>query len=159
MRSVFIFLLLISARLALHAQTAPLLPACDGVNGNASMTITGATSFLLNDLTKFSASESFSNFTITVTSNKPYRIYIAGEIINMPNSTTNTLIPVNTFTALASLQGTGPNATFPLDNLYKLLVQNSGNNTHRITISRNALSTFTQAPGNHMLYLHFYFCT
>lgn len=158
MKFSFIFFLLIFSGLALKAQTAPPLPACAGVNGNATMTITGATSFLLNDLAKFSGSESFSTITLTVTSNKAYRIYIAGEITAMPTSLTNTIIPVGTFTALSTLQGTGPNAAFPLNNLYQLLVQTSGDNSHTITINRNALNTFTQAPGNHMLYLHFYFC-
>jgi hypothetical protein len=170
MRSVFLLFVFFSASLALRAQTAPPIPAtCNAPFGTCSLTIIGSTAFQLNDLTDFTSSESLSTITINVKSSRAYRVYIAGELIGMTESARNTIIPIGTFTVSASAQDAGgPAAPFQLagNSVYQLLIQNTAlkgpsltaGRDHVLTINRNALSTFTQAPGNHNLYLHFYLC-
>lgn len=166
-RSVIIVLLLLTIGLSAVAQTAPPPPLdCVATKGTALMNITGSTTFVLNELTDFTSSEVISTININVDCNKDYKVYIAGEIIAQSPSIINTVIPIGTFTVVATEQALGgPVTPFALagNSTYQLLARNvkstgSLGRNHQLTITRNALSTFTQAPGNHTLYLHFYLC-
>jgi len=165
MRSAFLTCLLLAVGLVLKAQTQPPAPTgCFVTKGSGEMTITGSTTFLLDDLTDFTSSEAISTININVNCNKNYKVSIAGEIIDMVPSTTNTIIPIGTFMALATDQVAGaPVTPVTLTGVYQTLIQNgktpgSSGRNHQLTITRNALSSFTQAPGGHTLRLHFYFC-
>jgi hypothetical protein len=167
MRSALLISLLLFVGMASTAQTAPPNPAaCFVTKGTAAMTITGSTTFVLDDLTDFTTSEAISTININVDCNKRYRVYIAGQITAQPpNINVNTVIPIGTFTVVATEQNGGPLVSFPLagPSAYQILIENgkttgSKGRDHLLTITRNALNTFTQAPGGHTLYLHFYLC-
>jgi len=146
-----------------YTQTEPALPSPCLNNGNTkqnNMTVTGTTTFTFNTLTDFSSSESLNNITVEVKSSENYRLYIAGEMTGLSSSSTNTPIPINTFTVSATNRGTAP-ATITLSNSYLEVAQfgtKTNGLTHVLTITRNALNNFVQAPGTHTLTLHIRYC-
>ena len=170
MRFAFLFIILFAGQVA-QAQTAPPVPAGNiPTNSKSIFTITGGTSFLIGDLPNgmadFTSTESTSTITINVKSDTRYRVYVAGEILRTLEST-ESIIPINTFSVNATNQGGGPATAFQLagNSNYQLLVQSINKTTgqgvnHVLTINRNEISTFKQAPGSglHILYLHFLLC-
>ncbi|MBC8054104.1 MAG: hypothetical protein H7Y13_13645 [Sphingobacteriaceae bacterium] len=124
------------------------------------MTVTGNTTFTFPDLTSFGTSEALSGITVNVKSSARYKLYIAGVITSQIGSSTNTIIPINTFTVSATNRGTTSPATITLADTYLQIAQGASTNgrNHVLTITRNALNTFTQAPGGHVLTLHIRFC-
>lgn len=149
-----------------NAQTQPPQPFNCNTSGKFQLTVTGSPSFTFNSYTDFSVSQSLNTLNINVKSNSgSYRVYIAGEILGLAPSATNTPIPIGNFTVSATNPGTGPVAPFPLtgNGSYQLLAQGgstSGNSgrDHQVTLTRGAWNTFTQAPGEHTLYLHIRIC-
>ena len=148
-----------------NAQTEPPQPLNCNTSGKFELTVTGSPSFTFNSYTDFSVSQSLNTLNINVKSNSgSYRVYIAGEIIS-PTSLPNTPIPIGTFSVSATNPGTGPVAPFPLtgNGSYQLLAQ-GGSTTgkvgrdHQVTLTRGVLNSFTQAPGDHALYLHIRIC-
>ncbi|MEJ6979306.1 hypothetical protein WG906_02515 [Pedobacter sp. P351] len=146
-----------------YTQTEPALPSPCLNAGPASknyITVTGTTTFTFNTLSDFSSSESLNNITIYLQSTAKYKLYIAGVMTGLSSSSTNTPIPINTFTVSSTNRGTSP-ATVTLSNSYvevaQLGIPTNGIN-HVLTITRNALSGFVQAPGTHTLTLHIRFC-
>lgn len=164
MRIFILFLSIIFiATFKVKAQTEPALPAVCINNGNPTqnnMTVAGTTTFTFSTLADFSTTQSLNNITVNVKSSQKYKLYIAGVMTAITASSSNTPIPINTFTISSTNRGTSP-VTVTLSNLY-LEVAQLGNGTnginHILTITRNALSDFTQAPGTHTLTLHIRFC-
>lgn len=148
------------------AQTQPTPPPNCKASGKFQLTVTGSLSFSFNSYTDFSVSESLNTLNINVKSNSgSYRVYIAGEMLGQATSGTNTAIPIGAFTVSATNPGSGPAAPFQLtgNQNYQLLAQGgstSGNagRDHQVTLTRGVLNSFTQAPGNHTLYLHIRIC-
>lgn len=149
--------------IGVFAQTEPALPfPCNsyGPDSKNNLTVTGNTTFTFNNLTDFSSSESLNTISVTVESSDNYKLYIAGEMTAISGSSTNTPIPINTFTISATNRGTSP-ASITLSNSYLEVAQygsKTGGRTHVLTITRNPLNTFTQAPGTHTLTLHIRYC-
>jgi hypothetical protein len=155
--------------LGLKAQTPtrPIDPAGCGATTNKNvMTITGNTAFSINTLADFSnATPSGSTININVNSDARYRIYVAGEITGTMETTE--VFPTTSFSVVATVPGNGPAIATPLaqSRVYQMLVESpakavgQGQN-HVLTITRNPLLDFKQAPGsiNHTLYLHFLLC-
>ena len=146
-----------------YAQVEPPLPSpCNsyGPSNKNNMTITGNTTFTFNNLTDFGTSQALNNITVNVESSIRYRLYIAGEMTAIDGSSTNTPIPINTFTISSTNRGSAP-VTVTLSNSY-LQVAQYGNRTtgrnHTLTITRKAMNTFKQAPGTHVLTLHIRYC-
>lgn len=152
-------ILLISAGFCAHAQTPSTPPTgCSGKTGNPSITIkSGSPSFSFSSLSAFSTSQP-SSITLTITSAQPYTLYSAGVITALTGSSTNTVIPINTF----SVSANGATAV-TLSNQYLPIATNVAKSvtTQVITINLNAvgnMDTFQQAPGSHVLTLYFYLC-
>lgn len=149
--------------LVAKAQTEPALPSIclnKGPDAQNNLTVSGNTTFTFSNLTDFDNTQALNNITITVASSQAYKLYIAGVMTAITASSTNTPIPINTFTISSTNRGTSP-ATVTLSNSY-LEVAQFGNKTsglsHTLTITRNALNGFTQAPGTHTLTLHIRYC-
>jgi len=165
---MFLIVLMVSAffSLSVSAQTVPPAPFNCNTSGKFQLTVTGSPSFTFNSYTDFSVSQSVNTLNINVKSNSgSYRVYIAGEILGMAPSATNTPIPISIFSVSATNPGTGPAAPFQLlgNGSYQLLAQGgstSGNagRDHQVTLTRGVLNSFTQEPGNHTLYLHIRIC-
>ena len=124
------------------------------------MTITGNTTFTFSNIADFEKSEALDNITVNVKSSHSYKLYIAGVMTGITASSTNTPIPINTFTIASTNRGTSP-TSITLSNSYLEVAQydssTSGVN-HTLTITRKALKDFVQAPGTHTLTLHIRFC-
>ena len=145
-----------------NAQTEPALPAGCLNAGNSSqnnISISGTTTFTFADLAAFDGNQASNAITVTVKSSAKYRLYIAGVMTGLTASTTNTPIPINTFNISATNPGTSPAIT--LSNAYQEVAQwgsTTNGRAHILTITRNQLNAFTQAPGSHTLTLHIRFC-
>ncbi len=167
LRSVKVFYLLFVLTflniLSLKAQTEPALPTVCINNGNDSknnMTVSGSTTFTFSNLAAFDNAQALNNITVTVESSQKYRLYIAGVMTAVSASSTNTPIPINAFTISSTNRGTSP-ATIALSNSYLEVAQYASPTTgrnHTLTITRNALNDFVQAPGTHILTLHIRYC-
>lgn len=146
-----------------YTQSEPALPSpclSAGPDNKNNMTITGTTTFTFNNLSDFSGSQALNNITVNVKSSAKYKLYIAGVMTAITSSSTNTPIPINTFTIASTNRGTSP-ATVTLSNSYLEVAQfgsNTNGLTHVLTITRNALNDFVQAPGTHTLTLHIRYC-
>lgn len=148
------------------AQTVPPAPFNCNTSGKFQLTVTGSPEFTFSNLTDFSVTETNNTLNINVKSNSSsYRVYIAGEIIGLTASATNTPIPIGTFSVSATNPGTGPATPFPLtgNGSYQLLAQGSSTSgnagrDHQVFLTRGILNTFVQEPGNHTLYLHIRIC-
>lgn len=162
MKYIYLLFLLIGFSLSSYSQEPALPSPClSGGNTNLNnMTISGTTTFTFNTLADFSGTQASNAITVTVKSSANYKLYIAGIMTSPAASTTNTSIPINTFTISSTNRGTSP-ATVTLSNSY-LEVAQLGTSTkglaHVLTITRNAMNTFTQAPGDHILTLHIRYC-
>lgn len=131
-----------------------------GNTAQNNMTVAGTTTFTFTTLADFNTTQALNNITVNVKSSQKYKLYIAGVMTAITATTTNTPIPINTFTISSTNRGTSP-VTVTLSNSY-LEVAQFGNKTtgidHILTITRNALSDFTQKPGTHTLTLHIRYC-
>lgn len=164
MRKFILFLAIIFiAIFNVKAQTEPAFPAGCLNNGNSTknnMTVAGTTTFTFSTLADFSTAQALNNITVNVKSSQQYKLYIAGVMTAVTASSSNTPIPINTFTISSTNRGTSP-VTVTLSNSY-LEVAQFGNSTngvnHILTITRNPLTDFTQAPGTHTLTLHIRYC-
>lgn len=124
------------------------------------MTVAGNTTFTFSTLGSFDATASSNAITVTIASSQRYRLYIAGVMTAITASSTNTPIPINTFTIASTNRGTSP-ATVTLSNSYLEVAQyftSTTSRSHTLTITRNILNTFVQEPGNHTLTLHIRYC-
>lgn len=156
-------MLIVGLSIDAYTQSEPALPSPCYSNGNNSknnMTVIGTTTFTFTNLSDFSGTQALNNITVNIKSSDKYKLYIAGVMTGLSSSSTNTPIPINTFTVSSTNRGTSP-ATITLSNSY-LEVAQFGNNTngltHVLTITRNALNSFVQAPGIHTLTLHIRYC-
>ena len=106
--------------LVVKAQIEPALPAVclnKGKDANNNLTVSGNTTFTFSNLTAFDNTQALNNITVTVESSQKYRLYIAGVMTAITASSTNTPIPINTFTISSTNRGTSP-ATVTLSNSY-----------------------------------------
>jgi hypothetical protein len=159
MKSFYFFVLLIITGSYCKAQTPTTPPTgCSGKTGNPSISITsGSPSFIFNNLSDFSTTKS-KTLTLTITSSQAYTVYAAGVITALTASTTNTVIPINTF----SVSANGGTAV-TLSNQYLPIASNVDKKTTTQTITLNLnpvgnMDSFLQAPGSHQLTLYFYLC-
>ena len=164
MRIFILFLAIIFISIFnVKAQTEPAAPAIcleRGNSGNNNMTVAGTTTFTFSTLADFSTSQALNNITVNVKSSQKYKLYIAGVMTAITASSSNTPIPINTFTISSTNRGTSP-VTVTLSNLYLEVAEFASSTNginHILTITRNALSDFTQAPGTHTLTLHIRYC-
>lgn len=163
MKNIFLSLLLIGFSLDIYAQIEPPLPSpcySYGPNSKNNMTVTGNTTFTFSNVAAFESSQSLNTITVNIEASLGYKLYIAGEMTSQSGSSTNTPIPINTFTISSSNRGTSP-ATVVLSNSYMEVAQYGGKTSgrdHVLTITRNPLADFVQAPGIHTLTLHIRYC-
>lgn len=163
MKKIFLLILILCLGIEGYTQTEPAMPSpcfSAGTNNKNNMTVSGTTTFTFNSLSDFSSSEALNTITVNIKSSAKYKLYIAGEMTGLSSSSTNTPIPINTFTISATNRGTSP-TTVTLSNSYLEVAQfGSSTNglTHVLTITRNALNNFVQAPGTHTLTLHMRYC-
>jgi hypothetical protein len=163
MKNLFFFVVVMSFSIAGYSQVEPPLPSpcySYGPGNKNNLTVTGNTTFTFSDIAAFDGSQSFNTITINVKSSQGYKLYIAGEMTSPVASSTNTPIPINTFTLSTTNRGTSP-ATVTLSNSYMEVAQyasSTNGRDHVLTITRNALNDFVQAPGNHTLTLHIRYC-
>jgi hypothetical protein len=164
MKKIFVVLLIIGFYSRVYAQIEPALPfPCysAGADAKNNMTVTGNTTFTFTNITDFTQSETLNTITVNVESSDKYKLYIAGEMTAISASGTNTPIPINTFTISATNRGTSP-STITLSNSYLEVAQYStrttGSVSHVLSITRNPLTSYQQAPGTHTLTLHIRYC-
>ncbi|MHB8208016.1 hypothetical protein [Mucilaginibacter sp.] len=154
-----------------YCAAQPPTPSPCTASSNPNISITGSTSFTFTTLSSFNSSQSSNAIQITLKSkNTAYTLYIAGVVTALTGSSTNTVIPINTFTAAASARGTAPAAVTLSNSYLPIAIDNNGTagnstTTQTITITLNptvggagAINKFTQAPGTHTLTLYFYIC-
>lgn len=159
MKSCCLVLFLIVIGCFCKAQTPTTPPSgCSGTSGNPSIAIkSGSPSFTFTSLNAFSNSQS-QTLTLTIGSPKTYTLYAAGVITALAGSSTNTVIPIGTFSVSAN-GGTAvtlSNQFLPIANGISKTTT-----TQTITINLNPagnMDTFQQAPGSHVLTLYFYIC-
>jgi hypothetical protein len=154
-----IIILVIVAGFYAKAQTPSTPPTgCSGKTGNPSVTIkSGSPSFTFSSLTAFTTSQQ-SSITLTISSPQSYTLYAAGVVTALAGSSTNTVIPIGTF----SVSANGATAV-TLSNQYLPITTTTAKTvtTQTITINLNPvgnMDTFQQAPGSHVLTLYFYIC-
>lgn len=159
MKSYCLVLFLITVGQYCKAQTPTTPPSgCSGKTGNPSIAIkSGSPSFTFTSLSAFSTTQS-QTLTLTISSPQSYTLYAAGVITALSGSSTNTVIPIGTF----SISANGGTAV-TLSNQFLPIASsvNKNTTTQTITINLNPvgnMDTFQQAPGSHVLTLYFYIC-
>lgn len=161
MQKIYLVLLLsIFSITVSRAQSEPPIPTiCNnfGPDAKNNMTVTGNTTFTFSNVSDFATSQSSNTISVNVLSSNQYKLYIAGYITY--SGSPNTPIPINTFTVSATNPGSSP-ASITLSNSYQEVAQSIDKKgvTHVLTITRNPLPNFTQAPGTHTLTLHLRYC-
>ncbi len=163
MRSRIKVILLILALLAIPAMTEAQVPPADPAgcksHPNFRFSVSGNTSMVLDNLTKFLTPQSVT-FAINVESNNSsYKVYIAGVVTGLTGSET-TIIPLNNFTVSASNPGGTEAPPLTLNENYQVVVAAGKvkSRTHQVTLTSAALDKFTQAPGTHTVLLHIRIC-
>ena len=159
MKSFCLILFLITVGYYCQAQTPTTPPSgCSGKTGNPSITIkSGSPSFTFTSLSAFSTTQS-QTLTLTISSPQNYTLYAAGVITALAGSSTNTVIPIGTFSVSAN---GGTSVTLSNQFLPIASSVNKNTTTQTITINLNPvgnMNTFQQAPGSHVLTLYFYLC-
>lgn len=166
MKKITLLVLIVIWAAEAYTQIEPALPSpcySEGTDVRNNMTVTGTTTFRFNSTADFSSSEALNNITVSIKSSARYKLYIAGVMAGLSASSTNTPIPINIFTISSSNRGTSA-ATVTLSNSYSEVAQYGSATTagteriHVLTITRNALNDFVQAPGTHTLTLHIRYC-
>jgi hypothetical protein len=160
------FLLLIAGHCC-KAQAPAYPTGCITESPTPTLNISGSTSFTFTSLNDFATSRGSNNITLTIQSKTHvYKLYVAGIITSLPASSTNTVIPIGTFTVGASTPGSGVPSSVTLSNSYLEIATGgptTGNSTlsQTITITLNPvgnMDSFKQAPGTHVLTLYFCLC-
>lgn len=164
MKNIYLlFLIVFGFNIPVLAQVEPPLPSpcySYGPGAKNNMTVTGSTTFTFNSVADFESPQSSNTITVNVKSTLGYRLYIAGVVTAVSASSTNDPIPVNAFSISSTNRGTSP-ASVTLSESYLEVAYRgtkTSGTTHVLTITRNALNDYKQAPGTHTLTLHIRYC-